>query len=165
MNLFVWLANGSKLEVHGTFEEITSYGDKLIRDYGIEIINREEGEKLGGPTIHVQAPALPRWTEEKVRNLLGRLYGEQEKLLKFLVEHGGTATYAEVGQHMGYDGQRLSGVLSPLARNTKSATMDDSAWIIDWRPSEHPGQRIYFVDPEVLPLLKEQLNKSAQDAR
>jgi hypothetical protein len=115
-------------------------------------------ESRVGPTV----PGLPRrWTEHSVRKLLGLLYGDQEKLLKFLVEHGGTATYAEGGQHMRYDGQRLSGILSPLTRNAKTATQDDSAQIIHWRPSEHPGQRIYFVNPEALPLLKEELSKSS----
>src|SRR5712672_3418362 len=101
MKLFVWFTNGSKLEVDGTYEEVTSYGDKLIRERGTDIINAEEGESLGGPTTHVKAPAI-RWTETSVSKLLAALYGDQEKLLKFLVEHGGTATYAEVGKHMGY---------------------------------------------------------------
>jgi hypothetical protein len=158
MKLFVALANGAILTYEGTEEEVGRLGVKLVRDLGPDIIDVEEAEKLGGPAIRLKAPR--GWTEHSVRKLLGLLYGEQEKLLKFLVEHGGTATYAEVGQHMGYDGQHLSGILSPLTRNAKTATQDDSAQIIDWRPSEHPGQRIYFVNPEALPLLKEELSKS-----
>jgi hypothetical protein len=161
MKLFVGLANGATLAVEGTYEEITRYGDKLVREFGPDIINLEEAQKLGGPTVHVKAPSILRWTEHSVKKLLGLLYGEQEKLLKFIVEHGGTATYAEIGKHMGYNGQHLSGILSPITRNAQSATNDDSARVIDWRPSEHPGQRIYFVDSEALPLLKKALNKSA----
>jgi hypothetical protein len=160
MKLFVGLANGALLTYEGTEEEVGRLGVKLVRDLGPDIINVEEAEKLGGPTIRLKAPR--RWTENSVRKLLGLIYGEQEKLLKFLVAHGGTATYAEIEVHMGYKGQHLSGILSPLARNAKTATKDDSTKIIDWRPSEHPGQRIYFVDPEALPLLKEELDKSSR---
>ena len=157
MKLLVGFTDGTILTVDGSYDEITSYGDKLIREHGTQVINLEEAKKLGGQMIHVKAP--PVWTEQSVKNLLGLIYGDQEKLLKYLVGNGGTATYEEVGKHMGYNGQRLSGILSPLARNAKSAMNNDSAKIIDWRPSQHPGERIYFVNAEALPLLKDQMNK------
>lgn len=81
--------------------------------------------------------------------------------MKFLVQRGGTAGYAEITKYMGYNGQHLSGMLSPITRNAQSATGDRLARVIDWRPDESGTKRIYFVDTVALPLLKEELDKSA----
>src|ERR1700740_470762 len=136
MKLSVGFANGATLVVEGSYEEITSYGDKLVREFGQDIVNLDEARRLGGPTVHVNAPKIPRWTERSVRKLKDVLYGEQEKLLRFLVEqHDGAATYEEIENYMGYAGQHLSGILSPITRNSQSATDDSSARLIGWRPN------------------------------
>jgi hypothetical protein len=157
MKLNVGLANGTVLVVEGTYDEITSYGDKLVTQFGPDIIKVEDARKLGGQTISLKAPALSPWNEKSVKNLVDLIYGDQLKLLKFFVGRGGTVTYSEIEEHMGYKGQRLSGILSPLTRNAKSATRDDRAKLIDWRPGNKLGARIYSLDPDALPLLKEQL--------
>src|SRR6266849_9787662 len=119
MKLLVGLANGTILTYEGTYDEVTKIGEKLVGEFGPEIINLEEAEKLGGQQIQMNANGSRRWNNHSVRKLLGLLYGEQMKLVKFLVEHGGTATYAEITKHMGYGGQHLSGILSPITRNAQ----------------------------------------------
>lgn len=163
MKLFVACANGATIVVEGSYDEITSYGDKLVREFGPDIVNLEDAQRVGGPTVHVKVPKIPRWTENSVKKLKDVLYGEQEKLLRFLVEqHDGTATYEKIQNHMGYAEQHLSGILSPITRNAQSATGDSSARLIDWRPNGYDRKkRVYFVDPEALPLLKEAFGKSA----
>lgn len=161
MKLSVGLANGRILVYEGTYEELVQVGEKLVREIGSEIIDVKEAEKLGGQQIHMSANGNSRrWTNHNVKKLLGLLYGEQLKLVKFLAERG-SATYQELKNHMGYGGQHLSGILSPVTRNVQTATGDRSARVVDWRPDGSGARRIYFVDPEALPLLKEELSKSA----
>jgi hypothetical protein len=169
MKLSVGFANGLILTYEGEPDELMEIGEKMVAEHGNDIINLEDAKKLGGQEIHVTAngqkfqsnPNSRRWSEHSVKKLLALLYGEQSKLLKFLVDRGGSANYAEIGKFMGYDAQHLSGILSPITRNAQAATGDKLARVIDWRPTESGvrGKRVYYVVPEALPLLKDAMKR------
>lgn len=96
-----------------------------------------------------------------MRKLSNTLYGDQRKLVRHLVLHGGTAKYKELGQHMGYEAQKLSGVLSAITRNTQSTTGNPRAQLVYWRIPEDQ-KREYHIAATALPLLKEAI-ASEQD--
>jgi hypothetical protein len=62
--------------------------------------------------------------------------------------------YADLGKHMGFEAQHLSGVLSPITRNAQTATGDRLARLVDWRISDK-RVREYYIDPEALPLFQQ----------
>jgi hypothetical protein len=157
MKLSVGLANGAILVYEGTYEELVKIGEKLVLEHGPMIVNVKDAEKLNGRKFHLSSKG---WTEQNVKALLAHLYGDQAKLLKFLVERGGNATYPEIKKEMGYGGQSLSGILSPITRNAQKATGDPFARLIDWRPDQSGTKRIYFVHPEALPHLKDAMKKA-----
>ena len=173
MKLTVELIDGTKWLYEGTYEELVQLSEKLVCRYGDYIKSQHDPSFAGptrpgptlaeltgeAPTTVITAPATataarPRWTEATVRRLVSRLYGEQLKLVKFLAScDGGKTSYAAICKHMGYQGQHLSGILSPITRNAQTATRDKSARLIDWRVTETGGSE-YYLDPEALPFLK-----------
>lgn len=149
MKLHVPLVDGRIIVFEGSYEELVDVAEKFISEHGSEI---------AGKPVPPHVPAKSgngsrRWNEQTVRRLWGLMYGEQAKLVKFMTARG-TAEYAELSKHMGYDAQRLSGVLSAITRNSQTATGDRSARLVDWRISKN-GKREYFVDADALPLLRQ----------
>ena len=86
------------------------------------------------------------WTDSNVRELLTLFWGDQAKLVRFLVEHSGQAPYTEIGVYMGYERQKLGAILSAVIRNARKATKDPEAQFLRWRPTADRGQIIY-IDP------------------
>ncbi len=146
MKLSIPLADGRILVYEGTHEELVQIGEDFVARFGAEITTTQQAQSLGGVTVHA------KWSGHKIKKLLSLLYGDQAKLVKFLVEQGGTSPYTQVAKHMGYDAQRLSGILSPITRNAQAATGDREARLIDWRIDDS-GTRQYFIHPDALPFL------------
>jgi hypothetical protein len=155
MKLSIPLADGTILVYEGTEEELSKIGLQFVAKSGSDITSMDEARRLGGITVRVNG-ASRRWSEHSLLRLWGLLYGEQAKLVRFLCDRG-TASYQQVAKHMGYDAQRLSGILSPITRNTQTATGDRLARLIDWRLDDE-GERQYFIDPDALPILKKTLS-------
>jgi hypothetical protein len=151
MKLMIPLVDGANLTFEGTYDELVQVAEDFVKKHAATIA-------VSGTASAAQQGTQPRvngsrrWTEQSARRLLGLLYGEQEKVVRFLVEHGGAATYGELKQHLGYDGQRLSGILSPITRNAQTATGDRLARLVDWRVRKD-GEREYYIDAEALPFL------------
>lgn len=171
MKLTVELVDGTKWFYEGEYDELVHLSEKLVYRFG-ELIKRKDDPSFPGPTTpgptlqQLEAPAsgVPtmnrRWTEQSARRLWGLLYGEQAKLVKFLVSReGGKASYAELCKHMGYEGQHLSGILSAITRNAKTATKNSGARLVDWRLIKN-GVSEYFIDPEALSFFETILNQS-----
>jgi hypothetical protein len=137
----------------GTHEELIPLAEKMVEKHGPLIAFDKASEPVQRPNV------IQRWTEQSARRLAGLLYGDQAKLVKFLIGRGGTASYEEIQKHMGYGAQRLSGILSPITRNAQTATKDPLARLVDWRFTDK-GVREYFIDVGALPLLRQVLKAS-----
>jgi hypothetical protein len=154
MKLTIPMRDGTTLLFEGTYDELVPLAEKMVEKCGSMIaLDGAELQRDSAPG----ASTSRRWSEQSVRRLWGLLYGDQAKLVKFLAQHGGKATYEEVQKHMGYGAQHLSGILSPITRNAQTATGDRLARLVDWRIRDG-GTREYFLDPIALALL-EQINK------
>ena len=152
MKLTIPLRDGTTLMFEGTSDELNPIADKMMERHGPMIGSSNCGEAL--PDRIQQSNVNRRWTEQSVRKLWGLLYGEQKKLVKFLIDRGGKATYQEIQKHMGYGAQHLSGILSPITRNAQTATNDRLARLVDWH-STGKGTREYVLDPVALSLLQQ----------
>jgi len=143
MKLTVETAQGNILTFEGEPLELAEVAAKLASQDG----------KASQSMENQRAPAKRYWNEQSARRFWAMLWGEQAKLVKFLVSKG-TATYEEVQKFMGYGQQNLSGVLSGITRNAQAATGDRLARLIDWKFTDD-GERRYFVDSDAHPFLKQ----------
>jgi hypothetical protein len=148
MKLLIPLVDGRTLTFEGEHDELVAVAEKFAQSHpsqvSMETVSRGTPETVDGSR---------RWTERTTKRLWGMLYGEQAKVVRFLVDRGGKVTYSELAKHMGYKGQHLSGILSPLTRNAQAATGDRLARIIDWRIDKN-SQRQYYIQADALPHLR-----------
>jgi hypothetical protein len=151
MKLTVRSTSGKELQFEGNVIELTELARNLENPSGLsELAVVQNGASSDGAAKQTRT-----WNHESIGRLWKLLWGDQKKLVKFLAsKKTGTAFYSEIGKFMGYNGQHLSGILSPITRNSQSATRDRLARLVDWRPTER-GQREYFIHPEAFPFLKE----------
>lgn len=152
MRLTVSLTNGTTLAFEGDYDELADVVEDFVRKYG----TGPTAGRLVPDSKEVADPLANgsrRWSEQSARKLSGLLYGEQEKVVRFLLDQGGKASYAELKQHLGYGEQKLSGILSAITRNAQAATGDRLARLVDWR-TRKDGEREYYIDPEALPVLQ-----------
>jgi hypothetical protein len=148
MKLLIPLIDGRTLTFEGEHDELVAVAEKFAQSCPPQIaMTTGSGGSAENPD------SSRRWTEQTTKRLWGMLYGEQAKLVRFLVDRGGKATYDELAKHMGYKGQHLSGILSPLTRNAQAATGDRLARLVDWRIDKN-SQRQYFIQAEALPHLR-----------
>jgi hypothetical protein len=160
MKLRVPLVDGTELVFEGERDELVATAEKFVEKAGSVVAMKGKGVQPPSTLIPIKnnanqnGQASRRWNEQSCRKLWGNIYGEQAKLVKYLVENGGVATYGEIEKKMGYKGQHLSGILSPLTRNSQTATNDRLARLVDWRVIK-TGIREYYIDSEALPFLKE----------
>ena len=152
MKLHIPLTDGTSLTFEGEYEELVQTAEKFVEKHG-QLIAAQSPAPMQATSANGPKPQSRRWSEQSVKRLWGMLYGEQAKVVKFLVGRGGKTSYAELSKHIGYDAQHLSGILSPITRNAQTATGDRLARLIDWRVSDK-GVREYYVDSEALPLLQ-----------
>ncbi|HZE73020.1 MAG TPA: hypothetical protein VE135_26210 [Pyrinomonadaceae bacterium] len=141
VKLTVPLGDGRVMTYEGTEQEVMNIGKAY--------------ENGSAPVDTGTKVEIVVWTKQSARTFVDLLYGDQHKLLQFLVQRGGAAPYADVEAYMGYRGQRLAGVLSSLTRNAKKATAMEQARVLEWRGV--PGNYEYFVDPKALPFFLELL--------
>jgi hypothetical protein len=151
MKLMVPLKDGRTLEFEGEPDELIAAAEKIVRSTGSQIAMKVSSEQT--TTSNPALSGSRRWTEQSTKKLWGLLYGEQAKVVRFLVERGGQSTYEELTKHMGYGAQHLSGILSPLTRNSQTATGDRLARLVDWRIDQN-AKRQYYIDPEALVFLQ-----------
>jgi hypothetical protein len=141
MKLIIEPPDGTKLTFEGDALELATIAEKFA--------GRESG---ASPTLFTPRPLNPppgKWTNSNLSELWRLLWGDQAKLVKFLVERSGEAPYTEIGIHMGYDRQKLGAILSAIIRNARKVTKDPEAQFLRWRLSDNRGQIIY-IDPAAL---------------
>ena len=125
----------------------------------------------GGSTMH--APAVTGasgnhvvngpsgtsvWTIERARALWGYIYGDQKKLIQYLLSKG-TASVPEILGHLGMKkGAELAGVRSSLTRNARRETGYKDAKVIQWTQGANKNDWNYRLDPEVEALLRQVVN-------
>ena len=153
MRLLVPLTDGRTLTFEGEADELIATAEKLANTNGTQIANKPVGRT---DTTAQASTGGRRWTEQSTKRLWGILYGEQAKVVKFLVDKGGQATYEELTKYLGYGAQHLSGILSPLTRNSQTATGDRLARLVDWK-IDKSAKRQYYVDGDALPHLQQLL--------
>ena len=151
MKLVVKTKKGAKLVFEGDPTELATVADKLTAESGDSI-------NLSADPKQTDESTGQMWNENSVRRLLGMLHGDMLKLVKFLANK--KATYGQVEEHMGYKAQKLSGVLAAITRNSRKATKNSYAWLINWRweaNSDGQSLRQYYVEPSASPNLKKLL--------
>src|SRR5229473_3532133 len=106
MKLSIPLIDGRTLTFEGEHDELVAVAEKFVQSHPAQVAMatapRGTAETLDGSR---------RWTEHTTKRLWGMLYGEQAKVVRFLVDRGGKATYEELAKHLGYKAQHLSGIL------------------------------------------------------
>jgi hypothetical protein len=151
MKLYVPLIDGGTLTFEGNYDELISIAERFLEKHGNLIAANATSEASLAESG--KQPGNRRWNEHSARRLWNLLYGDQSKAVRFLVEQGGKAEYKELGKHMGYHAQRLSGILSAVTRNAQTATGDRMSRLVDWRIADR-GRREYYIDPEALPFFQ-----------
>jgi hypothetical protein len=99
------------------------------------------------------------WTMKRADALWNCLYGHQKKLVKFLLDKGGTASVPDITKHLGLKGTHLAGVRSCITRNARRETSYKEAVVIKWTSGED-GKWYYQLVPEVHDFLKQIANKA-----
>ncbi|SRR6266436_9440990 len=141
MKLTVEQPDGTKLTFEGDALELAAIAEKFA--------GRQSGES---PTLFTPRPLdrpPGKWTNSSLEELWRLLWGDQAKLVRFLVERSGEAPYTEIGIYMGYDRQKLGAILSAIIRNARKVTKDPEAQFLRWRLSDSSRQIIY-IDPAAL---------------
>jgi hypothetical protein len=143
MKLIVEQSDGTKLTFDGDARELTIIAEKFA--------SRQLAESSTLFTSRPPTPLPETWTDSNLRELWALLWGEQARLVKFLVERSGEAPYTDIGVYMGYERQRLGAILSAIIRNARKAAKDPEAQFLRWRVSvsDNRGQIIY-IDPSAL---------------
>lgn len=154
MKLIVDQPDGTRLTFEGEASELAAIASKLAAQPSFSPqagLIRPSFETASSP-IRVARPMEPPpvfWHDANIRELWDLLWGEQAKLVKFLVERSGEAPYTEIGVYMGYDRQRLGAILSAIIRNARKAAKTPHAQFLKWKLSDTRGQIIY-IDPLAL---------------
>jgi len=154
MKLYVPLTDGTTLTFEGDHDELVSVAERFVEKHGDMVAVRSNINVEATPSRNVNQRGTRRWNEQTTQRLWKLLYGEQAKVVRFLVERGGKAEYKELGKHMGYDAQHLSGVLSAITRNAQTATGDRLSRLVDWRITDD-HRREYSIDAEAMPFFSQ----------
>lgn len=139
------LSNGTVLE--GEPHEVA----KAIRELG--------GAASSGPAsagaVREQhaADTQVAWTETTVRNFWHWLYGDQKKLMEFLLKKKTSVSIDDIKDHLALKtGNQLAGILSCITRNARRETGYYKAMAYGYELKD--GVWYYFVRPEVVDILK-----------
>jgi hypothetical protein len=94
------------------------------------------------------------WKEEQVRALWNCLDGDQNKLLRFLLDRK-RASIGQLKTHLGKDkGNGVAGILANISRNARRETDFKKATVIRKVRGED-GKKYYHIAPDVLPMLEQ----------
>jgi hypothetical protein len=106
-------------------------------------------------------PVFTVWTKEKVEEMWRNIYGDQRKLVSYLISKNGKATISDVNKHLGFErGPQIAGVLSSITRNARRITKYRLArFVDDWFGDKDWG---YKLPDNVLGFLREILEREKQ---
>ncbi len=140
------LSNGTVLD--GSVEEISA-ALKALQS------TSPNGTQAHSGIAHTASPPSSSvWTEARVRALWSWLYGNQKKLVQFLLDNGGKGTIEEIMKALSLKkGNEVAGLLSCITRNARRETEYRHAEVITWRTNPS-GHWHYVIAPEVLAILK-----------
>ncbi len=147
------LPDGTLLE--GTSDEVSSaylaiQGKPNVAPVAADVAN---GHKGNGQVDGQHGAAV--WTTKRAEALWNWLYGDQRKLMKFLLDKGGMASQAEIMNHLALKkGNELAGLRSCITRNARRETGYREAVVIDWILGDD-SKWYYKLEPEVHDLLKQ----------
>ena len=152
MKLSIPLINGQALVYEGTYEELLKIGEDFVAKSSILVASPSAVAQLAPMPAAPMINGSGRWTEQTARRLMNSLYGDQGKLVRYLVRNGGVAKYKDIGQQLGLVKQKLAGVLSSITRNAQKATGHRSVRLLEWRrPAD--GKDEYYIAADALPFL------------
>jgi hypothetical protein len=139
------LPDGTVLD--GTIEEVT----EAIRSLGGAHVTNGHSE-TGYSATRSETTV---WTPKRAAALWNWLYGDQQKLVKFLLDRGGSASQVEIMKHLGLKkGNELAGVRSCITRNARRETGYSHADVVKWAV-DGQGNWGYKLVPEVHDLLRQ----------
>ena len=101
------------------------------------------------------------WTAEKVAKIWSEMYGDQKKLVEFIVAKGGKVAVTEAQRHLGLKrGPAIAGVVSSITRNARRITKYREARLVDHGVAERNGSTAwcYRIPDPVLALLRQAIS-------
>lgn len=143
------LPDGTVLE--GNHEELTGALRSL---QGGNVTSSPAANGGGGTNVANGFNGTSVWTMERVHALWACIYGDQKKLIQYLLSKG-TASVPEILGHLGLKkGAELAGVRSSLTRNARRETGYKKAKVIQWTLGANDHKWYYEINPEVKALLQ-----------
>lgn len=146
MKLNILLNNGHVLSYEGTYQELVNLSNDFVDKWGDLIAGQRSAGQHPALTA---ASKVSEWTEQAAKELLDTLFGDQKRLVMYLIGKDGTATSTEIEADLGLAKQKLAGVLSSITRNAKKATGDAGARLVAWRGTAD-GKYQYYIVPEAV---------------
>ncbi len=117
-----------------------------------------QASSVRGSISSSTSSGLSLWTPEKVSRMWSGLYGDQKKLVQFIVSKGGKVTVTEAQKHLGFArGPAIAGVLSSITRNARRVTKYKEARLVEDWTEDRNGTTVwgYRLPDPVLTLLKQ----------
>ena len=149
-NMKATLPDGTILD--GTFDEVTS-AVREIQGKSTTHATSSDNKHSSNGTNGQQGTTV--WTMKRAEALWKSLYGDQEKLVKFLLDKGGSASQSDIMKHLGLKtGNQLAGVRSSITRNARRETQYQAATVIEWATGAD-GKWHYKLVPEVHEFFKQ----------
>ena len=144
------LPDGTVLE--GTHEEVTAAVRSLQGNNTTNVPGNNSG---GGNHVANGSASSAVWTEKRVEALWNCLYGDQKKLIQYLLSKR-TASVPDILKHLEMKrGIELAGIRSSLTRNARRVTGHKEAKVIEWTPGATDHKWYYKIDREVEGLLQQ----------
>lgn len=122
-----------------------------LREIGGDSTNAAVGGERHPEVASANAQVV--WTETSVRNFWHWLYGDQKKLMEYLLKKNTSVSIEEIKGKLGLKtGNQVAGVLSSITRNARRETGYKKAMAYGYELKE--GVWHYFVRPELVEILK-----------
>jgi len=122
-------------------------------------IHHSSGAASGADAVP-QNPKMAVWTKERVIEMWNCLYGDQQKLVEFIVRKAGKVTMADAQKYLGFSkGPAIAGVMSSITRNARRITKyKEARFVEDWI-DQKKGVWGYYLPRYILAVLVEILAK------
>src|SRR2546425_10261152 len=112
----------------------------------------------GGPAAESISPKVAVWTKERITAMWNCLYGDQQKLVEYIVRRGGRVTLAGAQKHLGFSkGPEIAGVMSSITRNARRITKYREARVVEDWINQKAHSWGYCLPKHILPVLLEVL--------